>query len=91
MDLYDEARKKLKSFKSNENILTYRNIAAKLEVKILPLCSTLKKQLKDIEVGTLRKSNTFMLKPESGPFREHYEKLVNKLKFIAVMRKERKI
>ena len=91
VDLYDEARKKLKSFKSNENILTYRNIAAKLEVKILPLCSTLKKQLKDIETGTLRKSDTFMLKPESGPIREHYEKLVNKLKFIAVMRKERKI
>ena len=41
--LYDKARKKLKSIKSNGNILTYRNIVTKLEVKILPLCSTLKK------------------------------------------------
>ena len=89
--LYYEARKKLKSIKTNENILTYRNIVAKLEVKILPLCSTLKKQLKDIENETLRKSDTIMLKPESGPSRVYYEKIVNKLKLIAVIRKELKI
>ena len=43
--LYEKARKKLKSRKSNENILTYRNIAklAKLEVKNLPYFSTLNK------------------------------------------------
>ena len=50
-----EARKKLKSIKSNENILTDRNIVAKLEVKILTLCSTLKQRLKDIETETLIK------------------------------------
>ena len=60
LNLYGEARKKLKSIKSNENILTY----AKLQVKTLPGCVTLKKQLKCIETETLIKSNTIMLKPE---------------------------
>ena len=46
---------------------------------MLKLCSTLKKQLKDIETETLRKSDTIMLKPESGPSRVHYEKNVDKL------------
>ena len=32
--LYDEAMKRLKSIKTNENILTYRNIVAKIEVTI---------------------------------------------------------
>ena len=64
--LYSEARKKLKSIKSNENTVTSRNIVVKPEVKNLPLCSTLKKQLKDIETGALRKSGTMTLKPKSG-------------------------
>ena len=85
-----EARKKLKSIKSNENILTDRNIVAKLEVKILPLCSTLKQRLKDIETETLIKGDKTMLKPESGPSQVHYEKIVSKLKLIAVIRKELK-
>ena len=59
--------------------MTYRNIFAKLQIKMLKLCSTLKKQLKDIETETLRKSDTIMLKPESGPSRVHYEKNVDKL------------
>ena len=46
---------------------------------MLKLCSTLKKQLKDIETETLRKSDTIMLKPESRPSRVHYEKNVDKL------------
>ena len=71
--LYDEATKKLKSIKSNENILTYRKIVTKLEVKILPLCSTLKKQIKDIETETLIKCDKIMLKPESEPSQVHYK------------------
>ena len=65
--LYEEARKKLKSFKNNKNTLSYRNIVAKLEVKILPLCSTSKKHLKDNETETLIKIYTIMLKPETEP------------------------
>ena len=79
MHLYDEARKKLKSIKSNENILTYRNNVTKLEVKILSLCSTLKKQFNNIETETLIKSDKIMLKLESGPSQVHYKKIVNKL------------
>ena len=79
MHLYDEARKKLKSIKSNENILTYRNIVTKLEVKILSLYSTLKKQFNNIETETLIKSDKIMLKLESGPSQVHYKKIVNKL------------
>ena len=60
LNLYGEARKKIKSIKSNGNILTY----AKLQVKTLPGCVTLKKQLKCIETETLIKSNTIKLKPE---------------------------
>ena len=92
--LYEEAKKRLKSIKSNKNILTFRNIVTKLEVKILPLCSTfctLKKQLKDIETETLIKGDKIMLKPESRLSRVHYEKLVNQLKLTAVIRKELKI
>ena len=48
--LYDEAKKKLKSFKSNENNVTYRNIVAKLEVKILSLYGTLKKTSKILKL-----------------------------------------
>ena len=92
--LYDEAKKRLKSIKSNKNILTFRNIVTKLEVKILPLCSTfctLKKQLKDIETETLIKGDKIMLKPESRLSRVYYEKIVNQLKLTAVIRKELKI
>ena len=89
--LYDKVRKMLKSIKSNENILTYKNIVAKREVKVLPLCNTFKKQLKDIETETLIKSDIIMLKPESGPSQVHCEKNLNKLKLIAVMRKELEI
>ena len=89
--LYDKARKKLKSIKINGNILTYRNIVTKLEVKILPLCSTLKKQLKDIDTETLINGDQIMLKAESGSSRVHYEKIVNILKVIAVIQKELKI
>ena len=94
MHLYEEAKKRLKSIKRNKNILTFRNIVTKLEVKILPLCSTfcsLKKQLKDIETETLIKGDKIMLKPESRLSRVHYEKLVNQLKLTAVIRKELKI
>ena len=79
MHLYDEARKKLKSIKSNENILTYRNIVTKLEVKIWSLCTTLKKQVKNIETETLIKSDKIMLKLESRPSQVHYKKIANKL------------
>ena len=92
--LYEETKKRLKSIKRNKNILTFRNIVTKLEVKILPLCSTfctLKKQLKDIETETLIKGDKIMLKPESRPSRAHYEKIANKLKLTAVIRKELKI
>ena len=92
--LYEEAKKRLKSIKSNKNILTFRNIVTKLEVKILPLCSTfctLKKQLKDIETETLIKGDKIMLKPKSRLSRVHYEKIVNQLKLTAVIRKELKI
>ena len=68
--LHYKARKKLKSVKNNENGLTYRNIVAKLEEKLLPLCSTFKKQLKDIETETLI-SDTIMLKPESVTSQVH--------------------
>ena len=47
--LFNKARKNLKSLKTDENIENYRNIIAKLEVRILLLKSTLKKELKIIE------------------------------------------
>ena len=47
--LFNKARKNLKSLKTDENIENYRNIIAKLEVRILLLKSTLQKELKIIE------------------------------------------
>ena len=44
--LFNKARKYLKSLKTDENIENYRNIIAKLDVRILLLNSTLKKELK---------------------------------------------
>ena len=44
--LFNKARKNLKSLKTDENIENYRNIIAKLDVRILLLNSTLKKELK---------------------------------------------
>ena len=44
--LFNKARKYLKSLKTDENIENCRNIIAKLDVRILLLNSTLKKELK---------------------------------------------
>ena len=41
--LFNKARKNLKSLKTDENIENYQNIIAKLDVRILLLNSTLKK------------------------------------------------
>ena len=44
--LFNKARKNLRSFKTDESIGNYRNIIAKLEVRVLLLNSTLKKDWK---------------------------------------------
>ena len=89
--LLDKARKNLKSLKTDENIENYRNIIAKLEVRILLLNTTLKKELKIIENETLTCNDLIALKPEKGCSRENYDKTINKLKMVKILRKDLKI
>ena len=86
--LLDKAGKNLKSLKTDENIENYRNIIAKVEVRILLLNTTLKKELKIIENETLTCND---LKPEKGCSRDNYDKTINKLKMVKILRKELKI
>ena len=77
--------------KTDENIENYQNIIAKLEVRILLLKSTLKKELKIIENETLTCNDSIVLKPEKGHSKENYDKIINKLKMVEILRRELKI
>ena len=88
--LFNKARN-LKSLKTDENIENYRNIIAKLEVRISLLKSTLKKELKIIENEMLTCNDSIALKPEKGHSKENYDKIINKLKMVEIFRKELKI
>ena len=89
--LFEKARKNIKSLKTDENIENYQNIIAKLEVRILLLKSTLKKELKIIENETLTCNDSIVLKPEKGHSKENYDKIINKLKMVEILRRELKI
>ena len=77
--------------KTDENIENYWNIIAKLEVRILLLKSTLKKELKIIENETLTCNDSIVLKLEKGHSKENYDKIINKLKMVEILRRELKI
>ena len=89
--LFEKARKNIKSLKTDENIENYQNIIAKLEVRILLLKSTLKKELKIIENETLTCNDSIVLKLEKGHSKENYDKIINKLKMVEILRRELKI
>ena len=89
--LFNKARKNLKSLKTDENIKNYWNIIAKLEVRILLLKSTIKKELKIIENETLTCNDSIALQPEKGHSRENYDEIINKLKMVKILRKELEI
>ena len=82
--LFNEARKNLKSLKTDENIENYCNIIAKLEVRILLPKSTLNKELKIIENETLTCNESIALKLEKGHSKENY-KIINKLKMVEIL------
>ena len=86
--LFSKARKNLKSLKTDENVENYQNIIAKFEVRILLLNSTLKKELKIIENETLTCNYSIALKLEKGHSKENYDKIINKLKMVKILRKE---
>ena len=71
--------------KTDENIENYWNIIAKLEVRILLLKSTLKKELKIIENETLACNGSIALKPVKRHSKENYDKILNKLKMVEIL------
>ena len=71
--------------KTDENIENYWNIIAKLEVRILLLKSTLKKELKIIENETLTWNDSIALKAKKGRSKENYDKILNKLKMVEIL------
>ena len=85
--LFNKARKNLKSLKTDENVENYRNII-ELEVRILLLNSILKKELKITENETLTCNYSIALKPEKGHSKGNYDKIINKLKMVKILRKE---
>ena len=89
--LFSKCRKKLKLLKTDENIESYRDIIAKIEVRILQLNRTLKKELKIIENETILRNDLIALMPEKGLSKENYDKIINKLKMIKVLQKQLKI
>ena len=71
--------------KTDENIENYWNIIAELEVRILLLKSTLKKELKIIENETLTWNDSIALKAKKGHSKENYDKILNKLKMVEIL------
>ena len=65
-----------------------RNIIAKLEVRILLLNGTSKWELEIIENETLTCNDSIALKPEKECSKENYDKIINKLKMVKILRKE---
>ena len=91
MLLFNKARKNLKSLKTDENIENYQDIIAKLEVRILLLNSNFKKELKIIENETLTCHDSIALKPQKGHSKDNYDKIINKLKMVKILRNELKL
>ena len=63
----------------------------KLEVRILLLNTTLKKELKITENEKVTCNDSIALKPEKGYSGENYDKIINKLKMVKILRKKLKI
>ena len=63
--IYDRAQKKLKSMHSPENLHEYKNIVARVEVKLLIINDNLNNELKSIEHQALIENDKLSLKPES--------------------------
>ena len=77
--------------KTDKYVESYGDIIAKIEVRILQLNSTLKKELKIIENETIPRNDLIELMPEKGHNKENYIKIINKLKIIEVFTKAVKI
>ena len=87
---YDRARKKLKSMHSPVNLDEYKNIVARVEVKLL-IINNLNKELKSIEHQALKENEKLSLKPKSGPNMVKYEQILSQLRLVKILCEELKI
>ena len=87
---YGRTRKKIKSMQSLENLHKYKNIVARLEVKLLIINDNLNKELKSIEHQALNENDKTSLKPESGQNKVKYEHTLYLLRLAEILCKELK-
>ena len=86
-----EQEKKLKSMHSPVNLDEYKNIVARVEVKLLIINDNLNKELKSIEHQALKENDKLSLKPKSGPNKVKYEQILSQLRLVKILCEELKI
>ena len=85
---YDRVQKKLKSMRSPENLHEYKNIVARVDVKLLIINDNLNKELKSIDHQALKENDKLSLKPEFGPNKVKYEYTLSQLRLVKILCKE---
>ena len=91
MQTYDRAREKLKSMPHPKNLHEYKNIVARVEVKLLIINENLNKELKSTEHQALKENDKLSLKPKSGPNKVKFEHILSQMRLVKILSKELKI
>ena len=86
-----EHEKKIKSMHSPVNLDEYKNIVARVEVKLLIINDNLNKKLKSIEHQALKENDKLSLKPKSGPNKVKYKQILSQLRLVKILCEELKI
>ena len=73
------------------NLHEYKNIVARVEVKLLIINDNLNKELKSIEHQALKENDKLSLKPKSGPNKVKYEHILFQLRLVKILCEELKI
>ena len=87
MQTYDRAREKLKSMPHPKNLHEYKNIVARVEVKLLIINENLNKELKSTEHQALKENDKLSLKPNKVKF----EHILSQMRLVKILSKELKI
>ena len=85
---FDKARKNLKKIVSNDTKEIYREIIAKLEVKLTMKNDDLREQLKKIELENLKKSSHLNTLPINKGDQDSYDNLLKQLQYLKIIRKQ---